>query len=74
MANNCIKIGRLREKLALVWEVAVKKVAKVKEKMVRRAEPHVKERHFSLGDQMLVRVVNPNGMTGGMVPTKWLRR
>ena len=57
-------IGMLREKLALVWEVAVDKEAKAKDKMVRRAEPHVKERHFSPGDQVLVRVVDPGGKLG----------
>ena len=57
-------IENLREKLALVWEVAVEKECNVKEKMVKRNEPQVKERHFSLGDQVLVRIVDPGGKLG----------
>ena len=57
-------IENLREKLALVWEVAVEKECNAKEKMVKRNEPQVKERHFSPGDQVLVRIVDPGGKLG----------
>ena len=53
----------LREKLALVCEVAEKE-CNAKEKMVKRNEPQVKERHFSHGDQVLVRIVDPGGKLG----------
>ncbi len=57
-------IEQLREKLALVWEVAVEKEGRVKEKMAQRSEQRAKMRHFSRGDQVLVRVVDPGGKLG----------
>ena len=57
-------IDKLREKLALVWEVAVVKEGKAKDKMALRSEKHSKVRQFSKGDQVLVRVIDPGGKLG----------
>ena len=57
-------IDRLRGKLALVWEVAVAKEGKVKDKMAHKSARNAKLRHFSRGDQVLVRVVDPGGKLG----------
>ena len=47
-------IGKLKETLALVWEVAVEKEQKAKDTMAHRLEQNAKSRHFSKGDQVLV--------------------
>ena len=58
-------IDRLREKLGLVWEVAVVKEKAAKDKMALKSEKHAKKREFSQGDQVLVRVIDPGGKLGG---------
>ena len=57
-------IDRLRGKLALVWEVAVAKEGKAKDKMAHKSARNAKLRHFFRGDQVLVRVVDPGGKLG----------
>ena len=57
-------IDQLREKLALVWEVAVGKEERAKDQMALRSERHSKIRQFSKGDQVLVRVIDPGGKLG----------
>ena len=60
-------IDRLKGKLALVWEVAVAKEGKAKDKMANKSAWNAKLRHFSRGDQVLVRVVD----TGGKLGDRW---
>ena len=57
-------VESLRDKLALVWEVAVEKECAAKTKMIRRSERYAKPRQFSPGDQVLVRVLDPGGKLG----------
>ena len=57
----------LREKLALIWEVAIDKELVAKRKMVERTDRTAKVRNFSPGDQVLVRVVD----SGGKLGDKW---
>ena len=47
-----------------VWEVAVAKEGKAKDKMAHKSARNAKLRHFSRGDQVLVRVVDPGGKLG----------
>ena len=57
-------IANMRDTLALVWEVAVVKEQRAKDKMALRSEQKAKSRHFTKGDQVLVRVVDPGGKLG----------
>ena len=57
-------IEKLKDTLALTWEVAVEKEQKAKDKMASRSEHKAKARHFSKGDQVLIRVVDPGGKLG----------
>ena len=54
----------LKEKLVLVWEVAVDREQEAKCRMAERADRTAKDRSFSQGDQVLVRVVDPGGKLG----------
>ena len=57
-------IQNLRDSLTLVWEVAVDKEGLAKDKMAQRSKKKATSRHFSQGDQVLVRVVDPGGKLG----------
>ena len=57
-------IDSMRGTLALIWEVAVAKEQQAKDKMATRSERKAKSRHFSKGDHVLVRVVEPGGKLG----------
>lgn len=57
-------INKLKEKLALVWEVAAVKEANTKERMAHKSKQNAKLRCFSKGDQVLVRIVDPGGKLG----------
>jgi len=57
-------INNLKDKLALVWEVAVESESTAKQKMAHRSEETARARSFSPGDQVLVRVVDPGGKLG----------
>ena len=49
---------------ALVWEVAVEKEKRAKDNMALRSKQNAKRRHFSKGDQVLVRIIDPGGKLG----------
>ena len=53
-----------KEKLALIWEVVVERESEAKMKRAERWDKHAKERSFTPGDQVLVRVVQPGGKLG----------
>ena len=57
-------MDQLKGTLALIWEIAVGKEQKAKDKMALRSEKNAKSRHYSKGDQVLLRVVDPGGKLG----------
>ena len=57
-------LDSLKEKLALIWEVVVERESEAKTKRAERWDKHAKERSFTPGDQVLVRVVQPGGKLG----------
>ena len=65
-------MDQLKGTLALIWEIAVGKEQKAKDKMALRSEKNAKSRHYSKGDQVLLRVVDPGGnwVTDGKGPMK----
>ena len=66
-------LDSLKEKLALIWEVEVERESEAKTKRAERWDKHAKERSFTPGDQVLVKVV-VNWAITGTAPLKFHRK